>query len=126
MIAAKHQGENSFIAMIPPGVEIRVSDAFVLPSYSEGFSVAVLEAMTCQKPVLITSGCNFPEVSSENAGWICEADHDSLSNALTNALKLSGEELAAMGRCGRVLVERKYTWTKIASTIIDATNEQRR
>ena len=105
---------------------LKSSDLFILPSYSEGFSVAVLEAMTCAKPVLITTGCNFPEVSNENAGWICEAEHNSLKLALTRSLDLSDEERQAMGNCGRELVERKYTWTKIAETIIDAINEQRK
>ena len=105
---------------------LKSSDLFILPSYSEGFSVAVLEAMTCRKPVLITTGCNFPEVTSENAGWICEAEHASLTEALTEALSLPEEELTAMGQCGRALVEKKYTWTKIAETIIDAANEQRK
>ena len=82
--------------------------------------------MTCGKPVLITTGCNFPEVSAENAGWICEADHTSLSKALVNALSLPEETLKTMGACGRTLVEKKYTWTKIAETIIDAANEQRK
>lgn len=105
---------------------LKSSDLFILPSYSEGFSVAVLEAMTCGKPVLITTGCNFPEVSDENAGWICEAEHASLQSTLRNALALSDEDRQAMGRCGRSLVERKYTWTKIAETLIDAANEQRK
>lgn len=105
---------------------LKSSDLFILPSYSEGFSVAVLEAMTCGKPVLITSGCNFPEVNPENAGWICEAEHSSLSKALVNALSLPEEELSTMGECGRALVEKKYTWTKIAETLIDAANEQRK
>ncbi|MCB1119952.1 MAG: glycosyltransferase [Verrucomicrobiae bacterium] len=102
---------------------LKSCDLFILPSYSEGFSVAVLEAMTCGKPVLITSGCNFPEVARENAGWICEADHESVASSLRIALDTPEEDLAAMGGNGRQLVEKKYAWTKIASTIIDATHE---
>ncbi|NET39106.1 MAG: glycosyltransferase [Cyanothece sp. SIO1E1] len=105
---------------------LQSSDLFILPSYSEGFSVAVLEAMTCRKPVLITTGCNFPEVATENAGWICEADHSSLKATLDSALTMPETELQNMGQSGRALVENKYTWTKIAETIIDAANEQRR
>lgn len=105
---------------------LKSSDLFILPSHSEGFSVAVLEAMTCSKPVLITTGCNFPEVTEQNAGWICEAEHHSLSETLSQALSLPEEDLKGMGDYGRTLVERKYTWTKIAETIIDAAHEQRK
>lgn len=104
---------------------LKSCNLFILPSFSEGFSVAVLEAMTCRKPILITSGCNFPEVVEENAGWICEANHESLASALDTALAAGDNELLCMGLNGRKLVEKKYTWTKIASTIIDATHEIR-
>ncbi|MCZ6674484.1 MAG: glycosyltransferase [Verrucomicrobia bacterium] len=104
---------------------LKSSDLFILPSYSEGFSVAVLEAMVCGIPVLATTGCNFPEIFHREAGWICEAEHASLSSALIQALESQEADLHAMGQNGRKLVENKYTWTKIATTIIDATHAHR-
>ena len=38
------------------------ADAFILPSYSEGFSMAILEALACRLPCLITTACHFPEL----------------------------------------------------------------
>ena len=101
------------------------SDLFILPSFSEGFSVAILEAMACGIPVLGTTGCNFPELAEANAGWICEPDKEQLSSNLSLALACSKEDLETMGKNGRLLVEKQYTWKSIASKIIDATNEQR-
>ena len=40
---------------------LRRCDAFVLPSLSEGLPMAVLEAWSFGKPVLLTDGCNFPK-----------------------------------------------------------------
>ena len=37
------------------------ADAFVLPSFSEGMPIAVLEAWSYGLPVLMTEACNLPE-----------------------------------------------------------------
>ena len=40
------------------------ADAFILPSYSEGFSMAILEALACSLPSLVTTACHFPELAN--------------------------------------------------------------
>lgn len=65
---------------------------FVLPSYSEGFSSSVLEIMCFSKRVIITNGCDFPEVASESAGLIVETNPHELAEAINRVL--SKPELA--------------------------------
>jgi len=94
------------------------ADLFVLSSYSEGFSMAVLEAMTCRLPVVITHQCNFPEVAKHKAGFVINPDKKELVLALNNLLKdpfLCKE----MGKNGRRLILREFTWDKIADQMID-------
>ena len=46
------------------------ADAFALASHSEGLPVAALEAMAAGLPVLLTPGCNLPEIAAVDAGLI--------------------------------------------------------
>jgi glycosyltransferase involved in cell wall biosynthesis len=96
------------------------ADLFVLCSRSEGLPVAVLEAMACGCPVVVTRACNIPEILPEGAGWLCEPETESVSTALREALECSDSERRQRGRAARALVERHYAWPSIASTILDA------
>ncbi len=84
---------------------------FVLPSRSEGFSIAVLEAMAAKCPVIITEACNFPEVGKAEAGIIIKNDADQLSSALAGLFSNSSE-LRRMGENGCRLVNEKFTWSR--------------
>ena len=47
------------------------TEAFVLPSHQENFGIAVVEALACGKPVLISSQVNiWPEIMEANAGLV--------------------------------------------------------
>jgi glycosyltransferase involved in cell wall biosynthesis len=46
------------------------TNIFVYPSYAEGFSIAILEAMSLGIPSIITTGCNFDAVASDRAGIV--------------------------------------------------------
>jgi glycosyltransferase involved in cell wall biosynthesis len=96
---------------------LKSADLFVLPSHSEGFSVAILEAMACRVPVIGTDACNLVELETEGGGWLCEANPDSVQKALETALQSSETERKSRGETARRLVEKSYTWPAIAATI---------
>jgi glycosyltransferase involved in cell wall biosynthesis len=91
------------------------SRLFVLPSYSEGFSKAVLEAMAASLPVVISRACNFPEVTSYGAGWVVDLYDESVEATLRQALSSPDSLLTRKGEIGRTLVESQYSDAAIAS-----------
>jgi len=93
------------------------ADIFALPSYSEGFSMAILEAMICKLPVIITKQCNFPEVTEVGAGNEIDPNVEQLTGALGNLLG-NPQLCKKMGENGKRLVLEKFTWDKIADKMI--------
>jgi glycosyltransferase involved in cell wall biosynthesis len=97
---------------------LAASDLFALPAVGEGFSMAVLEAMACGLPVLLTPGCNFPEVVDAGAGLVVEREVTALRDALDRLLT-GGERRASMGRSARALVHARYTWPQVVTQLED-------
>lgn len=95
------------------------ADAFTLPSYSEGFSMAILEALACSLPAVFTTACHFPEAGAADAAVIVEPEADALTAALRGVLERSPEERRALGARGRRLVESDYTWEQQAARLAD-------
>ena len=93
------------------------ADLFSLPSVAEGFSMAILEAMAHETPVLISVGCHFPEVEASCAGWLSTLDVEEYANKLSLALS-SPLTLKIFGRNARSLVQTSYSWKSIAQRMI--------
>ena len=94
------------------------SDIYTLPSYSEGFSMSILENMAAGKPVLITPGCHFPEAVEAGAGICVEPESGQIEEGLKYLLDLSSEDHERMGMAGKKLVRENYTWDIAARKMI--------
>jgi len=99
------------------------SDLFVLPSYSENFGMVVVEAMSCNLPVIISDQVGIcDDVENANAGIIVETNATQLAAALTRLLN-DPRLCKEMGGRGRALVASKYGWDQIADFMINSFNE---
>jgi poly(glycerol-phosphate) alpha-glucosyltransferase len=92
-------------------------DAFVLPSFSEGLPMVVLEAWANSKPVIMTPECNLPEGFLAGAALKSEATEASLISGLNELQRMTDAERMAMGNRARDLVVQKFTWPKIGNQL---------
>lgn len=93
---------------------LRSSSGFILPSFSEGLPMSVLEALAYRLPVLMTNECNLPEGFDCGAALRITTEPQDLAQSLLDFTKLSNPEHERMGRKGRQLVEREFSWASIA------------
>ena len=92
-------------------------DVFMYPSPSEGFSIAVLEAAAAGLPLVITTGCKFPQVAENKAGIIVKPNKNSFFQALLKIL--TSQRLSkSMGKNARHLVRQNYSIDKMAIKLI--------
>lgn len=120
-VAARDLISNKSVVFLGPiyGPDKRqilaVADIFILPSFSEGFSMAILEAAAAALPVLLTPECNFPELSACNAAIEISTDVSGIEKGLRQMIGLPEAQRQAMGQRGQALIQKSYTWSSIAA-----------
>ncbi|BAV04292.1 Glycosyltransferase involved in cell wall bisynthesis [Filimonas lacunae] len=73
-------------------------ECFVLPSHQENFGIAVVEAMACGKPVLISNQVNiWKEISAAKAGLVANDNAEGVKELLEKWIAFSNEEKQVMG-----------------------------
>lgn len=97
----------------------QTSDFFVLPTHSENFGLAIAESLASGTPVITTIGTPWNDLNDSNSGAWIEIGTQPLTKTLRKFLALSDEELEAMGRNGRKLIEEKYSANIMAEEMME-------
>jgi glycosyltransferase involved in cell wall biosynthesis len=100
----------------------RESHVFVFPSYSDGFGLALLEAMACGLPVIASEASVGPEIVTADCGFTAPpGDMDRLVELLRWFDRHRGE-LSIMGRQARMQA-MGCTWDNYRSLLIGAVSK---
>ncbi len=91
----------------------RACDAFILPSLSEGLPMAVLEAWSYAKPVVMTPECNLAEGFEADAALRIGTTPQEIAAGLKHLIEMSDDGRIAMGARGRDLVSKNFSWQRI-------------
>ena len=92
------------------------ADLFVLPSESEAFPNAIIEAMAAGLPVVATSVGGIPELVTEGVTGrlVPPGDANAIAEALIDLLD-APERAASFGRAGRRTIEQTYSFDRMVA-----------
>lgn len=91
------------------------ADAFILPSFSEGLPMAVLEAWSFRLPTLITAACNLPQAFEQNASIQILPEPRSIAKGIRELTSLDVDARTKLGANGFRLAESHFSWSLAAA-----------
>ncbi|WP_017323919.1 glycosyltransferase [Synechococcus sp. PCC 7336] len=100
---------------------IRAAEAFVLPSHQENFGIAVVEAMACQVPVLISTQVNiWREIVADRAGLAAEDTLEGTLQLLQQWLALDESERRQMQTLAQQSFFKRFEISQAARDLVAA------
>nr|MBA3366296.1 glycosyltransferase [Actinomycetota bacterium] len=94
------------------------ADVWALSSYTENFGIAVVEALACGLPSVISPAVNLaPEIERERAAVVAELRPEAFAEAIGDLLTDEGrrQELATAARA----FAKGYDWPEIAPRLCE-------
>lgn len=99
------------------------SDLFILPSFSEGLPVAILEAWANGLPVIMSDFCNLPDAFVNGCALSVGTEPTSISNIIQEFLFLNMNQRHDLASAGFDYVEENYNWDVVCKSFEDLYTE---
>ncbi len=94
--------------------------AFVLPSHQENFGIAVVEALACEVPVLISDKVNiWPDIAHDEAGIVNPDTAEGTYRSMEALLAMRPEERQRMVSNGQACFRARYEMKRTAQALND-------
>lgn len=98
---------------------LRDADVWVLPSYMENFGVAVVEALACGLPVVVSDRVHiWRKIQEARAGLVVNCSVAALVEAIGRLLE-DKELRMSLGRQARHLAAEQFGWDRVAAQYTD-------
>jgi len=97
-------------------------DIFIIPSQYESFTTSGLEAMACEKPIVLTKNNHIHTWVSGNVGLSCEYEKEDLSNNVKKLLK-NPDLMESYGKNGLKEIKEKYNWDSVEKQVFSIYKE---
>ena len=99
---------------------LRLAEAFVLPSHQENFGIAVVEALACGTPVLISNKVNiWREIAGDRAGLVEDDDAPGTARLLQRWLALSAMGKDEICQNAERTFRKRFEITRTADALIE-------
>ncbi len=92
----------------------------VLPSFTENFGAAVVDALAHGKPCIASTFTPWRELEEHGCGWWVSNEPDELARTIAAMMDAGESVRRQMGEKGRALVAKKYTWPAISQKMAEA------
>jgi glycosyltransferase involved in cell wall biosynthesis len=95
-----------------------IATVFTMPSLYEGFGLPLLEAMSCECPVVTSRYGSIPEIAKDACRYVDAYDEDSIAAGISEVFNSKNlqQELSKKG----LIQSKKFTWEKTARETMNA------
>ena len=114
-----------YISDVEKSILLHNAEAFLFPSFYEGFGIPVLEAISAGIPVITARNSSLPEVAGPWESYVDRADDvEEICSLIRELLALNGEERQKRNAASQKYTER-FDWSRCAGQIESIMNRRK-